>query len=95
MVQLACAPAAPYVDLAQMDLQGAFVVHRIRPDKELIDVVLARLEDVWASAERVFDGNVPAEDAFADDVREFDRIDLRELKQLLVEVQQTSVKRIV
>jgi putative phage-type endonuclease len=95
MVQLACAPAAPYVDLAQMDLQGAFVVHRIRPDKELFDVVLARLGDVWASAERVFQGSVPAEDAFAYDFREFDRTDLRELKQLLVDVQQTSVKRIV
>ena len=83
MLQLACAPTAPHVDLAQMDLKGTLVVHRIRRDAELMRFLVARLWDVWAVARRVFDGAVAAEDVFVDDVREFGRAELLDLKDII------------
>ena len=83
MVQLACAPTAPHVDLAQMDLKGTLVVHRIRRDAELTRFLVAHLGDVWAVARRVFDGAVAAEDVFVDDVREFGRAELLDLKDII------------
>jgi len=84
-LQLACS-GAPWVDLAQLETGSeTLLVHRIKLDIELIRSVIDRLSDVYRSAMRVFNGEVEADDAFADDIREFTRFDQQDVKAILEE----------
>jgi len=81
-VQLATVPSAKHVVLVQYD-GTTLLSHTVRRDKELTTFVIAKLRDVYASATRVFDGSVAAENVFADDVSAFTREDQVQLKQLM------------
>ena len=83
-LQLACCPAAKFVEYLQVDLTGKYVSVRVRRDNELLQVLIRHLANVYESARPVLMGEAGEEEAFVDDAGAFGRRDELELAALIV-----------